>query len=559
MDSTPHSRNPSSGSSSSTGSSSPYQLILDHILSPPNTNEMPLRTMYTINSTPRAQALPPTRTTTPTFDLSCSPASPVDTQAVTAQFTASLMVQLQKIPQQQACLPPTFITSFLHKVFTPEIHLIDFCQALTGLDYLKDLEMRRRKEVAGALERLGITRRTLSQTSEEIGARFPGVAEWIRDLEVKECKIDQLYSRLYVSLRQWILINEMSLTPFNLHNCHAMLNTLYPPVVNTTPSTSTKLTPEILIKQREGFFRYIKAVDRKGPKVLATLIMQNASESESSGWPSTRRILESYLSLANDAIHECQESSPAEAAYLQSSATSEPVRSPSSPTFDMNTSSLDTASIGEGRTSRHGRKVDSGVSMHSAHSSSSQSAQSHSSSQTHSRRPSTAFSLRASGSFGSINRTDPLPPPTPSVKEDYAPSEYAQSSRSRGSTLERLAREFRRMRPRRRDTDEIFETYVSSTPSPSTTSPSHTPLPTPVSAFEQSQPPPSIRYFRPKSLRKMRSLTALSDLRHSNFSSATLARDVRATEAFDPEVMAKKAKEWERKQMALPPPPAFGI
>jgi hypothetical protein len=60
-------------------------------------------------------------------------------------------------------------------------------------------------------------------------------------LKTKAGRIDLLYSKCYTVIRWWIMINEMSLTPFNKHNCIAMLNTLRlsaRDVHNTNISTS---------------------------------------------------------------------------------------------------------------------------------------------------------------------------------------------------------------------------------------------------------------------------------------------------------------------------------
>ena len=167
-----------------------------------------------------------------------------------------------------------------------------------------------------------MTRDSLSVDAEVMATQYPGAAEWVRDLEAKDDCADVLYTRLYIHLRRWvwlaaldyermsnmtkqILINEMSLRPFHKYNCIAMLNTLYPPV--TTVSPTKKLTPSILAKQRNGFFRYIQAVETRGPGVLETLEKQGALDGEENGWPEVRRTLEKYLRVANSTIAQCQD------------------------------------------------------------------------------------------------------------------------------------------------------------------------------------------------------------------------------------------------------------
>jgi hypothetical protein len=315
-----------------------YALILEHILNDPATYELPLRTMYTINSTPAARGqLSQTRTRENSIDsrASESPTSanfPFRNDAAESLST-NLMAQMANLPTQPTSLPPSFITAFLRKAFSADLRFVDFPQSLTGLDYLKDLETRRRREVAAALECLGIDRDTISAAEEELSRRYPGVLAWFRTLEEKERKIEALYTQIYVALRRWVLINELSLTPFNKHNCIAMLNTLYPPIVSSQPTS--KLTPGILKKQRDTFFKYIQAVEKSGPSVLINLIQQGKRPTEENGWASTRNTLDMYLQVANSLISECQE------------------------ILYTDTDSI----VDSAETKRKGRKVDSGISF----------------------------------------------------------------------------------------------------------------------------------------------------------------------------------------------------
>lgn len=121
------------------------------------------------------------------------------------------MAQIAQMPSHPASLPPSFITAFVRKCFTLELSLVDFPQALTGLDYLKDLETRRRREVAAALERLDIRRETLGTAEDDLSIRYPGVLAWFRSLEEKERKIEALYTQLYIGLRRWVSTMKSSL------------------------------------------------------------------------------------------------------------------------------------------------------------------------------------------------------------------------------------------------------------------------------------------------------------------------------------------------------------
>lgn len=82
--------------------------------------------------------------------------------------------------------------------------MVDFPQALTGLDYLKDLETRRRREVAAAMNRLAIDRSTLDADVQALSEKYPGVLQWVKSIEDKERKVEALYTQVYVALRRWV-------------------------------------------------------------------------------------------------------------------------------------------------------------------------------------------------------------------------------------------------------------------------------------------------------------------------------------------------------------------
>jgi hypothetical protein len=278
-----HSRSPSDGTTSTAGGS--YQLILEHILSHPGTYEIPLRNMYHLNCLPTASVSrsgSPTRSRSPTPD-----------ELNTAQFTSSLFEQITRLPTQPCSLPPAFINSFLRRCFPRELNQVDFPQALTALDYLKDLEFRRRRDHEAALARLDIG---TAEVSNHLDGFHQCIKEWAGQMEMHERKVEAVYSNLFVALRRWVLINELTIEPFCRHNCLAMLNTLYPPAITSQPTS--RLTPDVLKRQREGFFSYIQAVERKGPIVLRPLMEQNANDGEAHGWPKVRDILDKYLRVS---------------------------------------------------------------------------------------------------------------------------------------------------------------------------------------------------------------------------------------------------------------------
>ncbi|KAF2195308.1 hypothetical protein K469DRAFT_545605 [Zopfia rhizophila CBS 207.26] len=391
-----HSRNVSE----ETTASASYQVILEHLLQYPGSYEIPLRTMYTLNCAPRAQPLPRQLSRAPTPTGSSNNVSPISGQfawteagSATANFTSALMSQISSLPSQPSSLPPTFIVSFVSRCFHPDLALVDFPQALTALDYLKDLETRRRKEVAAAFERLGIRSDTVGTDSDGVFERYPGIALWVKHIEGKNKKAEAYYSQLFLGLRRWIMINELSLQPFNKLNCMGMLNTLLPP---QPPQGSTKLptpllTHKLLKEERDGFFDYIRLVQKSGPACLQNVMDLGKAPGDQNGWSAVQNVLDKYLRVAKNMIDDC-----------------------------ISTTGPEDFRLVEEAAGRKGKKTDSGISFGSE------------------RRPST----------GTSTKEKPLP---------ASPHEYKQQTKNL-STLEKITREFKRMRVKTRpDVEEIVK------------------------------------------------------------------------------------------------------
>ncbi|KAL4926813.1 uncharacterized protein BDV17DRAFT_141703 [Aspergillus undulatus] len=349
--------------------------IFDHILRYPGTYEIPLRTMYALNCNNMKQSqLPETA-------FARRPSSPKSSAA--EDLRAQLSHQISRLPSQPCSLPPSFVTSFLRRCFTPQLEDVDFPQALAGLDYLRDFETRRKKEVASALQRLGLQP---ERPDSELARRYPGVMTWIESIKARGCKVEALYTQIYIGLRRWILLNEMLMDPFHKANCIAMLNTLFPPVTEATVTPTSHLTPQILKSQRDGFFRYITNIETNGKHILDKVIAQGAPEGESTGWPLVRDALDKYLRTANEIIDECS--------------------------TIVNPASLDEGFDSTTR-GHKGRKADSGISFGSILGESP--------------------SITTNNSFEDISER-PLPP-----------SPRGSNQKLGGSTLERLARELRKL------------------------------------------------------------------------------------------------------------------
>lgn len=144
------------------------------------------------------------------------------------------------------------------------------------------------------------------------------------------------------------------------------------------------LNSRLLMEQRMRFFNHIRDVEEKGPSAIRPYLKQDRRQGEETSWSVSRDFIENYLVAANNIINECSE-------------------------VNNRQSFMDYGDVGY----RKGRKVDSGISFSSD------------------RRPST------SGSASSTNHKSsnkPLPP-SPAPKQS-------------GSTLEKIAREIRKMKSR---------------------------------------------------------------------------------------------------------------
>lgn len=176
-----------------------YNLILDHVFSKPQLYDIPLRSMYAIQSV----SLEQTQAQSPI--LSDYLRRKQEARAIAnADFASSLMQHLATLPSQPCSLPPSFTTAFVRKCFAAELTQVDFSQALTGMDYLKDLDTRRKRDFAAALRRLGLDRNNLAGETRCAPLPNAAAAGWVRDMIDKEKKVDAFYTQLFVGLRRWV-------------------------------------------------------------------------------------------------------------------------------------------------------------------------------------------------------------------------------------------------------------------------------------------------------------------------------------------------------------------
>lgn len=114
------------------------------------------------------------------------------------------MTYISQLPLQSFSLPPTFVASFVRRCFTEDICLVDFTQALTALDYLKDLETRRKRELTLAIQRLGVDKLSVDRTGDASSKNSSKILEWVLDMQAKEKKIEAYYTQMYIGLRRWV-------------------------------------------------------------------------------------------------------------------------------------------------------------------------------------------------------------------------------------------------------------------------------------------------------------------------------------------------------------------
>lgn len=98
-------------------------------------------------------------------------------------------------------LPPEFIRKWcLDKVFTKVEELVDFSQALTGIDYLQDLECRRREALREVALRLKIEKNNW----RKVLSSDPDAKKWVEDIQAQETIIEGFYATCFVDLRIWV-------------------------------------------------------------------------------------------------------------------------------------------------------------------------------------------------------------------------------------------------------------------------------------------------------------------------------------------------------------------
>lgn len=214
--------------------------LLEHLELNPTTYEIPLRTMYELNSaaTPslpvatkkgssssvsstsssetqryhsaRSAASSPDSqrylTAKPVTQFPAFTTTPETTVAAAESFRNVVEAVMERTAPPGS-LPPHYATSRIRYIFPPSLESVDFEQTLTALDYLRDLEMRRRSEVIEALGRLGVHVNRDASSPDllrvETTLSWP-VKFWVMDTLHEALAAENLYSQCYIGLRRWV-------------------------------------------------------------------------------------------------------------------------------------------------------------------------------------------------------------------------------------------------------------------------------------------------------------------------------------------------------------------
>ncbi|KAG9229977.1 hypothetical protein BJ875DRAFT_357085, partial [Amylocarpus encephaloides] len=206
-----------------------------------------------------------------------------------------------KVGRRIEGLPTRFIENIcLNKVFKQNYDDVDFNQALTCLDYLRDLECTRRNSLREAALTLGISK----ENWRNVLAEEPEAYRWVSMVQKQELAIESSYAAVFIDLRIWTMVHELQSEPFYKPNVLAMLNTLFPPSMKEMPND--KVDIKTLNKYRTTFYHYILAVESKGTGIVKEIVEKLLDPKTKHSWPETRNHLEGFITLADSMIKEAK-------------------------------------------------------------------------------------------------------------------------------------------------------------------------------------------------------------------------------------------------------------
>jgi hypothetical protein len=246
----------SSGSLADKHSSS-FPWILHHILEKQPSDELPLRIMFTFNAGKEhlwrreintdetlGQQLPTLRQVHTWWEYEPSGRKIIDFLSKTQSTNIAWNQNVDSIPSEHLAtnqvdkfvdsnqkilwdlshysdtsnpssrvkgFPVQFVQQVCRKVFTQQYEDIDFSQALTCIDYLRDLECTRRTALRDVALRLGIEK----ENWRVILADAPEAYRWVSSVQKQELVIESLYAAIFVDLRIWVSIVDTTFVPIS--------------------------------------------------------------------------------------------------------------------------------------------------------------------------------------------------------------------------------------------------------------------------------------------------------------------------------------------------------
>ncbi|PMD16726.1 hypothetical protein NA56DRAFT_545259, partial [Hyaloscypha hepaticicola] len=202
--------------------------------------------------------------------------------------------------QNRNGLPVVVILNTVERILQKDYNKVDFSNALTALDYLRDLELTRRAKLRTAAERLGIT----LETWRAVLTDNPDALKWIELIQKYELIIEEGYANIFIDLRIWTMISELKSDHFHKPSVLALLNTLFPPTATVLPNN--RIPPKVLNQYRSSLYRYITAVEANGPSVMKAFEAKLQAESNRHSWKSTWENLQLYMWLAELMIKQAE-------------------------------------------------------------------------------------------------------------------------------------------------------------------------------------------------------------------------------------------------------------
>lgn len=250
-----------------------------------------------------------------------SPRSSADIDEIDGahDFSAMMENHVARLPSQPCSISVILLLKFLRGCFTENSDEVDFNQALSAIDWMRDLHIRWKKGFDSALAALGITRTDLETLDHgQLAAKFPTSIGWLWDMFAKAHNLEAMYGQLYLNLRRWTLINEILLEPKARSNHLALLNSLYPPIMDPA-LLPEKVSPRLIQMTRDGFFQWVDIVHKNCANVkdfqtaqkwawdtLHPIFRDQAPEGEKTTWLYTYKTIQKYLDLAEEVTAACE-------------------------------------------------------------------------------------------------------------------------------------------------------------------------------------------------------------------------------------------------------------